>query len=249
MQPLEYPMSGYYYQRGATGVLDPLQAKAIVFDVGQVEAAIVVSDLIGISTDLCRLVRDRAAKSTGIPAENLMVTATHCHTGPDYHNELWQYVQRVDNQGKAPSGYADSLVTRMSRAVERAAARRMPASLEVGAGTEATVAVNRRFVTCDGSVRTWGNYRDPSVLRAAGPIDSSFDIFVIGRATTREPVAALSVLSLHLDTTAGTEFSADSPFQMERAIQSKLGSDFLSVFAAGTCGDINHVNPRSKDRN
>src|SRR5687767_6459365 len=32
--PLGYPMSGYYYDRGATGTLDPLEAKTIVYRQG-----------------------------------------------------------------------------------------------------------------------------------------------------------------------------------------------------------------------
>jgi hypothetical protein len=98
--PLGYPMSGYYYGRGATGILDPLHAKAFVLHQGPAEAAIVVCDLIGISADLCQMVRQRASVETGIPAANIMLAATHCHTGPDYYRELRQYV-RGDNETDA----------------------------------------------------------------------------------------------------------------------------------------------------
>ena len=35
--PLGYPMSGYFHERGATGTLDPLVAKAVVFEQGGVK--------------------------------------------------------------------------------------------------------------------------------------------------------------------------------------------------------------------
>jgi hypothetical protein len=57
----------------------------------------------------------------------------------------------------------------------------------------------------------------------------------------RQPFASLTVFALHLDTTGGTEYSADYPFYLERSTRAKLGDDFLSIFGAGTCGDINHI--------
>lgn len=256
--PLGYPMSGYYYERGATGVLDPLHAKAIVFDDGQTTLAIVVCDIIGSSTDLCREVRKRVSASTKLAPENIMLTATHCHTAPDYYSDMRRFL--AGKETKEPTVYPKRLIAGIVSAVEEAAAAVTPALLSVGTGSEDTVSFNRRFVTTDGSIRTWANYQDPTVVRAAGPIDPALDMLVIKEAKTKanegeigkvEPRlrGALTAFALHLDTTGGSEFSADFPYHMERMLQSKLGADFVSVFAAGTCGDINHVDPRSNDRN
>jgi hypothetical protein len=56
-----------------------------------------------------------------------------------------------------------------------------------------------------------------------------------------KPVAGLTVFALHCDTTGGTEFAADYPFFLERELHKKLTGDYLSAFAAGTCGDVNHL--------
>jgi hypothetical protein len=56
-----------------------------------------------------------------------------------------------------------------------------------------------------------------------------------------QPLASLTVYALHLDTTGGTEYSADYPFYMERSARAKFSGEFISVFGAGTCGDINHI--------
>ena len=50
--PLKFPMAGYYHERLATGVLDPLKAHAIVFREGPQQAAWVACDIIGIAVDL-----------------------------------------------------------------------------------------------------------------------------------------------------------------------------------------------------
>ena len=71
-----YPMSGYYHERLAEGTLDPLKAKAVVFRSPSGEAAWVVCDLIGISTDLSRAIRKSASEKTGIPIERIVISAT-----------------------------------------------------------------------------------------------------------------------------------------------------------------------------
>src|SRR5687768_3030897 len=90
--PKGFPMAGYYHERLAEGQIDPLKAKAIVFRGDKEQAALVVCDLTGISIDLSTAVRRRAAEKTGIPAANIVVSATHSHTAPDYSKELYLYL-------------------------------------------------------------------------------------------------------------------------------------------------------------
>ena len=47
--------------------------------------------------------------------------------------------------------------------------------------------------------------------------------------------------SSDLDTLGGTEYGADYPFYLERSLRERPGHNFISIFGAGTCGDINHI--------
>ena len=85
--PIGYRMDGYFTERLSTGVKDPLMAKALVLQQGTTRTALVVCDLLGVPQTLTREVRMRAAARTGIPAENIAVTATHTHTGPLFSGE------------------------------------------------------------------------------------------------------------------------------------------------------------------
>ena len=76
-------------------------------------------------------------------------------------------------------------------------------------------------------------------MRPAGPIDPQVGLLLFKR--DGKPVAGLTVFALHADTTGGTEFSADYPYFLAQHLQHDLGPDYLSVFAPGTCGDINHL--------
>jgi hypothetical protein len=249
--PLGYPMSGYFYERGATGTLDPLQAKAIVFQQGDVQAALVVGDIIGVDRQLCEAIREQVQKQSGIPAENVIVSATHAHTGPSYRTDLVKYLNRAPDATIAENDsvrYIPQLIGQFATAVSNAKSALKPVSVRVGAGHEDGVSFNRRFVLKDGTVRTWAKLSDPDVVKPAGPIDPEVGLVAFTPDGSKKPTAAIVNFSLHCDTVGGTLFSADYPGHIERVLRKDLGSEFASVFATGPCGDINHVDPTGAPR-
>src|ERR1044071_2661234 len=102
--PVGWRMSGYFYERLSTGTHDPLQAKAMVLQQGDERAALVFCDLIGVPASLTGPIRAAASKKTGIPAANIMIAATHTHTGPLYFGALREYLhqQAMTQNGKDP---------------------------------------------------------------------------------------------------------------------------------------------------
>src|SRR5437867_4091852 len=80
--PLGYRMSGYFSERLSSGTHDPLNAKAICFKQGEQRGVLVFCDLSGMSPDVTSQAREMASEKTGIPASNILISATHSHTGP-----------------------------------------------------------------------------------------------------------------------------------------------------------------------
>jgi hypothetical protein len=80
--PAGAPMAGYYYNRAAAGVHDPLQAKAIVIEKDGVTAAIVACDLSSLPRPIAEAARRRITELLKIPPTHVMISATHTHTGP-----------------------------------------------------------------------------------------------------------------------------------------------------------------------
>src|SRR4051812_35896252 len=76
------PMAGYYETRLSTGVHDDLHAKAIVIASGADRVALVACDLVGIPPGVIEEARTIIQGATRIPAGNVMISATHSHTGP-----------------------------------------------------------------------------------------------------------------------------------------------------------------------
>jgi hypothetical protein len=244
--PTGFPMAGYYHERLATGTRDPLKAKAVVFRGERQQAAWVVADLTGISRDLCAEVRRQASAKTGIPAEHIVVSATHSHTAPDYGRDLYDYL------GKSPAQsprYAEKLIGGIVAAIVDANAAAAPTTIVAGSAEQKIpVSFCRRFVMRDGSVRTWQRLDNPEVVRPANPIDPEIGLALI-RSADGQPRGVLSGFALHLDTVGGTEWSGDYPYYIEHALRKQLGPKLVSLFGAGTCGDINHVDPVAKERN
>ncbi len=247
--PEGFPMAGYYHERLATGTIDPLKAKAIVFRSGDQAAAWVAADLTGVCRDLCVAVREKVSASTGIPAAHVVVTATHSHTAPDYTRNLYDYLGgKTPADGPAP--YAARLIEGIASAVIQANKALQPVVLKTGSARQQTpVSFNRRFVMKDGSVQTWQRLDNPNVVRPAGPIDPEICLALVESAGDRKPLAVVSNFALHLDTLGGLLWSADYPYFIEQKVRRELGQGVVSIFGNGACGDINHSDPTRTERN
>jgi len=246
--PIGFPMAGYYHERLAEGAIDPLKAKAIVFRDGDTTAAIVVCDLIGIATDLSKAVRKSASEKTGIPVSNIVIAATHSHTAPDYMKELYLKLGH-EPQDPLRAEYIEKLINGPVDAIIKAHGSARAATLASGFATQTTpVSFNRRFVMRDGSVKTWQNFNNSEVVRAAGPIDPEIGLLTI-RDETGSTRGIFSNFALHLDTVGGLKWSADYPFFIEQTLRQAGGPGLISIFGTGCCGDINHSNPRRSERN
>lgn len=255
--PVPYRMSGYFSERLSTGIRDPLHAKAIVFSQGGTQAAIVFCDLIGISPRVSRQTRTLASEATKIPITNIAICATHSHTGPLYWGALRQFLhdRAVKQYGRdihEQENYPHQLVEKLVSVISRAQSALTPASLSAGTATETRLSFNRRFHMKDGTVRFNPGQQNPDIVRVAGPIDPQVGIVSIskskGTKVAEKPFAAIVSYPLHLDTVGGTEYSADYPKHMEDVLQTSLGPDFVALFGAGTCGDINHIDVSTKTR-
>jgi neutral ceramidase len=250
--PKGYRMSGYFSERLNTGTHDPLQAKALVLRQGDERAALVFCDLVGISRDISNRARELAATKSGIPAAHILITATHSHTGPLYFGALRQYFhdRAVTAAGSDPQetvDYPAFLSQKIASAVESADKAVRPVDLQAGVARQEGLSFNRRFHLKDGTVRFNPGKLNPAIVRPAGPIDPDVGLLRIRDRQRDGVLALLTVFALHLDTVGGTEYSADYPFYLERKLRPVLGAEGVSLFAAGTCGDINHIDVSKKD--
>ena len=81
--PAKFPVSsnGSMVDRQTEAAHDPLHARCLVLDNGQNRVAIVVCDSCMIPRDIFDAAKEKARRDTGIPITNMLMSATHTHTG------------------------------------------------------------------------------------------------------------------------------------------------------------------------
>jgi hypothetical protein len=243
-------LAGYYFERGANGTNDDLFAKALVLEVAGGKAALVALDLISTTRPMVEAARREIEKATGIPGANVMISATHAHTGP----VLAERGQREDAQGGAGQlrqNYSSGLPALIAQSVRLAAQRLEPARAAAAVVLEPNLSFNRRFHMRDGSVGWNPGKLNTNIVRVAGPIDPEVGVIYFEAASGKSPAKPLATyvnFAMHPDTVGGAKFSADYPGVLARRLAEYKGPDMVTLFANGACGNINHVNVNWAER-
>lgn len=242
------PMAGYYSARAMEGVHDPLYAKALVLEQDGRKAALVVCDLIsmtrGVTEQSRRLIEQADA---ALPAERVMISATHSHTGPVLPTGSSRDPALAgEGVGKAQQ-YVEALPARIAEAVRQANASLAPAKASVGRGYEDRLSFNRRYLMKDGTVGWNPGKLNPNIITPAGPTDPEVPV-VYFESPDGKPIATYVNFAMHLDTTGGLRASADYPATLAQLLGRIKGPDMLTLFSTGCCGDINHIDVKTKTR-
>jgi neutral ceramidase len=224
------PLEGYGVRSGlATGTLDPLEARAIVFDDGTCQAAIVTADLCGLEAPSVQRVRAAVESTCGIPGDHVIVTFSHTHGAPAVTPFAGVSIDDT---------YLHWLEGRLADVVARAAAHLQPVTLGVGQGAM-DFNVNRRRRTPEGTV-----------MRAnlAGPVDRRVCVLRVdaadipippgtlgGKALPQaDPLAVLFSYACHATVLGGdnTRYTADYPGAARRFVEHAYQSDGIAGAAA-----------------
>ena len=219
---LDIPMAGYYYTRTPDGVHDDLHAKALVIDDGHEQIVLVACDLVGLSREAVEAARRQIGERCGIPADHILISATHTHTGP---REVPTYVSNLGHW------IADSVIT--------AEARKRQALLWVATEQEPSLPHNRRYLMKDGTVQTNPGFLNPSIVRPVGPIDPRVGV-LFAEDERHYPIMTWVNYAMHLDTVGGTWISSDYAYYLARTLAALKGPDMLTTFTIGAAGNINH---------
>lgn len=242
--PQGAPMAGYYRNRSAAGVHDPLQAKALVFEKDGVTAALVACDLASLPKQVADDARKLIEQSLKIPPTHVMISATHTHTGPVLITGANRY--NLDGEMKRiGTEYTASLGAKIAESVQKAHAALQPARVLAAIGREDSLTFNRRFHMKDGSVGWNPGKLNPNIVRPAGPIDGAVPVIYIESAKN-EPIAAYVNYALHLDTVGGDQYSADYPHMLSQVLSAAKGKGLVTLFTIGCAGNLNHIDVSTK---
>jgi hypothetical protein len=246
--PEKFPVIvvGSMLSRTATEVHTRLFAKAIVLDDGKIRVAIVVVDTCAMPRSLIDEAKALAAKSTGIPGENMLISATHTHSAPAV----------IGGLGTDPDPhYPPFLKVRLVEAIEKAAKNLEPARVGAAVGDAAPYTAVRRWVRRPDRVKDdpFGNptvranmhpgYQSPDATGPAGPTDP--DLAVISfQSREGRPIALLANFSMHYygaPSISADYFGLFSDRMKERIAPGDAAPDgppFVGIMSHGPSGDI-----------
>lgn len=228
---------GQFHVRYSSGIKDNLYTKATVLDNGTDILAVIAIDALFVEESSVKSIREKINKLIGIPKTNIMVSATHIHSGGpvcswgDYIKKDATYIEHMINKS------VDAAVIAYKKA--------KPAQISFGVGTENGISFNRRFLMKDGTVRTHAKRNDPNIDKPAGPIDPDV---TIARIDDEEGnlMGVITNFACHLDVVGGDEYSGDYPGELSRMLKKTYGDNIVSIFITGTCGNINHNDATGK---
>jgi len=228
--PLGIDLAGYFNIRKADNILDNLYAKTVVLKTETNEVAITSCDLCVIPRELILKIRELASIWSNIPKDNIMISATHTHTGPVTTGLL---------AGEIDQAYIEVMTRKVATSIFMAKRNLQEAIVKVGRGKEESIIFNRRYVMKDGSIVTNPGKLNPNIVKPAGPIDPEMLVILI-ESKIGEPIALIINYSNHVDTIGGTGVSADYPGIMDKILKKFFGNVPI-LFLNGAEGDVNHI--------
>ena len=235
-------MPGGFSKRTGKGIRDKLLASACVLYDGITPVALVGLDALFVDKETVGEARRRIQTATQIPGDNVLVGASHTHTGGPIMSCLGC---------DADAAYVAKVVAAITTAVTGAWQSLHAAELGIGTGTEGSVSFNRRFLMRDGREITHpgkpGTPHHADIVAPAGPIDP--DVGVLAVRAPKGKVAGLVVnFACHSTVVGGDQFDPDYAGFLRKHLKAHYGSDIRVVFLLGPCGDITQVDNQSTAR-
>lgn len=213
----EWPvyLGGYYYvNTRSKGVHDPLHARILALNDGQNTVVMISLDVVimgGVfATELKQMIQDKL----GIPPENITVSATHTHTGPEgYYEEFGKYPKEYDPNLK------HDMQNKTLAAVVSAVEGMKPAQAAV------TTLSLPEFMS---------NRHNPD-----GPEDPTAVLLVI-RDMEGKPFTGFLNMPSHATSAPAEQLlvSAGWPGQFTAEMEKKLGEGSTFVYIQGAAGNI-----------
>jgi len=244
---LPVPISGGILPRFTSDVNDPLHARCLVLDDGEGQIAIVIVDILLISREQADKAKELASRTTGIPANRILIAATHTHSAP---------AVMAAHATDPDEDYAAFMVAQIAKGIARAQEDLRPARIGWAMGKDDKNVFCRRYLMKPGTAATnpfSGTENDqalmnpghtnPNKIARTGPADTDVAVLSV-QSQDGEPIALLSNYSTHY--VGAPPISADYFAVFCEKIAEKIGAKgvsppFVAMLSNGTSGDANCI--------
>ena len=237
--PAGLVMLGYGGRVGRNqGVHDDLAAQALVLGDGDAKVAIAGVDLLALGSRIADDIRERASAVAGIPADSILICATHTHSAPAFNIFATPRVDAKPADGRDLE-WERALPEKIAAAIIQAHENLEPATLRA-ATAPFTLGINRRLMRPNRQIQLAAN--------RLGPADAEVQALGAYRPDG-SPLAFIMNYPCHGVVLCEDNllYSRDWPGfamdEIETAASSAAGSRPISIFLQGATGNID---PRSR---
>jgi len=251
------------YGKASEDVLDELYARALVLDDGGTTVAIVSADLLYTPLEeITGPVRRMIKEKIGIAEENILIFATHTHSGPEVFTRSKVRADQEIDVSEIDQRYLQSLIGKIAGSVVIAHKNMQEVKIGAAMGRLPEMVFNRRPKAADGSaVMTWRVTAKVAATRRIetgsdgstivsftldsnepdltfGPVDP--EVWVLRVEDANDNIVGSIVnyachpvcVYPHLPTSISADFPGDATEFVER------GEGGVCLFALGAAGDI-----------
>ena len=247
------PVNGSMKGNFAQSIHDPMHARCLALHDGAHEIIFCVVDACMIPQDICDAAKEIAAKKTGVPAAQMLISATHTHSAATMAPVF---------QSDPDPAFLATLPERIAAGLIKAHENLEPAEIGWGVGSDPTQVFNRRwyvkqgefyenpFDTTEDRALMNPGQQNPKISIPTGPTDPEVAVLAVRSRADQRPLALLANYSLHY-VGGNPAISADyfAAFANEMAERLKAGDAryngkpaFVGIMSNGTSGNINNVN-------
>jgi len=241
----------------STHIHDELHARCLVLDDGTTKLALVVCDLLGLHRSVAVKAREFIEAETGIPAANVLISATHTHSATSaISGPVRQYTSDLEL-----TDYQKFVARRIADGVRRSLNLLRPAEIAFGRVEVPEHVHIRRWFLKEGTmppnpfgqidkVKMNPGAGNPNLVEPAGEPDPAVSFIAL-----REPggrlISVYAAYSLHyVGGVNGADISADYYgcfCEALKRLQANGADDppFVAMMANGTSGDANNINFRN----
>jgi hypothetical protein len=216
--------------KGYLGILDQVYSRAIVVDNGHSSAALVTLDTGAIPSDLSKAVGERIEKELGIPAVNVLFTATHSHSVPGVFPMFARPGASMDSEAMSR---VTAYENKVFESVKMAKDKLQPARIGYGTGVS-NINIQRDII--DPVTHGWwegANY--------AGLSDKTVAVIKF-EALNGDPIAIYYNYAMHAVITGNLDLvSGDAPGATSRYIEGHFNDKVVALWSEGAAGDQNPI--------
>lgn len=228
-----------FTERTADRITSRLYAKSLVLSNGSERLSITIVDSCMMPRELIDRAKSIAAQRTGIPADRMLIAATHTHMAPAAMACLGSDAQQ---------DYADWLPAKIAESIERALQSAAPAKAGWAAEDDWELTHCRRWIYRAGKMLRdpFGNltvranmhpgYQNPDAIAPSGPVDPGLTVFSVQTAEG-EPLALLANYSQHYFNDAPISADYFGAFASKISARLNAGASFVAMMSQGTSGD------------